>query len=127
MWRIALRREDLMKEDIQLLKHRVVCSDHFGDSAYMCAAERHTTSRLTNNAVPTIFAHANSQKIVKERKPPARRIIQSSLPSASDGIDSDLSATDKPNSKIVCLKRKLVTDNVSHREIQLVNRQSANL
>ena len=57
-----------MQNSLESLKHRVVCSDHFSDSAYMCAADWNTTSSLNWNAMPTILSHSNPPKVVKERK-----------------------------------------------------------
>ena len=90
VWRIALRRDDLMKCSVKSLKNCVVCSEHFSDDAYMCAAERHTSSRLTHTAVSTLFSHSNPPKVTTERKPPAvRHVLPPVVKLSTENVSSD--------------------------------------
>ena len=63
-----------MRVDIKSLKTKVVCGMHFVDADYMHLPSRYTTSRLTCNAVPSVFCHKNAPKVVVERKKPASRV-----------------------------------------------------
>ena len=62
---------------VAALSKRVVCGMHFVDSDYMHAPTRYTTSRLTCNAVPSVFSHQNAPKVTAQRKKPADRVYTS--------------------------------------------------
>jgi hypothetical protein len=71
-WVQVLKRSDLDRVPLEAMKNRVLCSKHFADKAYMCPAERNTSS-LRHDAVPTVWDHSNPPVQVKERKLPAMR------------------------------------------------------
>ena len=91
-WRVALRREDLMKVPTEKLRTRVVCSDHFEDSAYMCPKRRYLDSRLTPKAVPTLFSHKNAPKVPVSRKPPAQHQIIAAIGKHESSVDEPSSS-----------------------------------
>lgn len=62
---------------LESLSNKVVCGMHFVDSDYMHAPTRYTTSRLTCNAVPSVFSHQNAPKVTAQRKKPAERVYMS--------------------------------------------------
>lgn len=99
-----------MQNSLESLKHRVVCSDHFSDSAYMCAADRNTTSSLNWNAMPTIFSHSNPPKVVKERKPPAHRHTPAKKVTNLTNVSSTVEV-DVPDVQVVVPDCKAKSDN----------------
>jgi hypothetical protein len=128
-WRISLRREDLMRASLESLKHRVVCSGHFTENACMCAAERHTNSRLNHNAAPTIFAHANVTKEVKERKSLAPRqpavAAPPGPPSASTTVDLDATSNSAvPAAAVPSVRtQKLVTASFYKKKVMQIQKR----
>ena len=59
MWKVKLRRYDLDGVYLSDFKKRVICNLHADDTAYMCAADGHTTSRLKQCAILSIWNHTN--------------------------------------------------------------------
>ena len=126
MWLVALRRADI-GPDLAKLRHRVVCSDHFTDDAYMCPTERHTTSRLNWDAVPTLFSHKNAPKQTPKRKPPAARLplpekkLDASLleiPAHEEIANAPKKSTKVPKSSLKRLQQRLERKMEQNRQLK---------
>lgn len=111
-WIANIRRADLDNEDVsKFFKTRVICSDHFENTAYNNPSDRHS-SRLLPSAVPTLINCPNPPKssilrrriLVRDQKqgpsPAKRKCLDNQVleePSTSTAVLNSVSSRDHSN------------------------------
>jgi hypothetical protein len=94
-WIINLNDPSLKHLSVAKLNEKRVCSLHFEDSAYSCAANRSTDSRLKCDAVPTINICLSSTLSNKRKAQPAQCVplkkmsLEFELPILEEVVRSD--------------------------------------